>query len=141
MNELAQLNVPGPIYEPLNADFWKGAENGVLKIQHCLDCDSHVFYPRPICPCCWADALTWVRASGKGALKSFSVIHKPGHPGWGPVAPYVVGLIKLAEGPTMLSHVLTGEPPPTIGAEVSFAPTDIGGRVLPCFKLSEEIDQ
>ena len=141
MNDLAHLKVPGPIYEPLNAHFWQGAADGVLKIQHCFDCGTYVFYPRPICPHCWADALTWVRASGAARLKSFSVIHKPGHPGWAPVAPYVVGLVELAEGPTMLSQILTEGQTPTLGAALAFAPTDIGGRVLPCFTLSEETDR
>jgi hypothetical protein len=138
MNELSDLKVPGPIFEPLNAHFWDGAARGVLKIQHCLECDAHVFYPRPLCPQCWGEALTWVRASGAGRLKSFSVIHKPGHPGWAPVAPYVVGLVELAEGPVLLSHILTGGRQPGVGAALAFRPTDIGGRVMPCFELREE---
>jgi len=139
MSVLANIKVAGPIYEPLNAPFWEGAENGVLKIQHCPDCNRHVFYPRPICPHCWGNALDWVQASGQGRLKSFSEIWKPGHPGWIPVAPYVVGLVELAEGPTMLSHIVTNERKPAVGALLAFRPTDIGGRMLPCFELTGEI--
>ncbi|MCE8470816.1 OB-fold domain-containing protein, partial [Rhodovulum sulfidophilum] len=60
------------------------------------------------------------------------LIWKPGHPGWIPAAPYVVGLVELAEGPTMLSHILGKAP--EIGMDLTLAPTNTGGRVLPCFR-------
>ncbi|MGT2466795.1 OB-fold domain-containing protein [Mesorhizobium atlanticum] len=46
-------------------------------------------------------------------------MHKPGHPGWLPAAPYVVGLIELAEGPTMLSLILPGTQPLQVGGHAS----------------------
>lgn len=137
MTDLSDLKVAGPIFEPLNRPFWEAAEEGVLKVQHCSACGRHVFYPRPICPHCWADALAWVTVSGKGRLRSVSEIWKPGHPGWIPATPYFVGLVQLEEGPTMLSHILAGGNPLTIGDPVAFAPTKIGGRVLPCFRKED----
>lgn len=134
MTDLSDLKVAGPIHEPLNAPFWEGAEQGVLKIQHCGACGKHVFYPRPICPHCWADALTWVTVSGNGRLKSFSEIWKPGHPGWMPASPYLVGLVELHEGPTLLSHILAEHNQVVVGDLLVFAPTNIGGRMLPCFR-------
>lgn len=131
---LATLVVPGPIYEPLNAPFWEGAEKGVLKIQQCGACKRHVFYPRPLCPHCWADALHWTKASGAARLKSFSRIYKPGHPGWLPVAPYLVGVVELAEGPTLLSQILAENNDVRIGDPLTFTPTKSGGRVLPFFR-------
>lgn len=134
MTDLSTLKVAGPIYEPLNQPFWQAAAAGVLKVQRCSSCERHVFYPRPICPHCWADALDWVVVSGKGRLKSFSEIWKPGHPGWIPAAPYLVGLVELDEGPTMLSHILADDNLARPGDRLSFAPTNIGGQVLPCFR-------
>ena len=134
MTDLSHLKVAGPIYEPLNMTFWEAAEQGELKIQHCAACGNHVFYPRPICPHCWADALEWVTASGKGRLKSFSEIWKPGHPGWVPAAPYLVGLVELDEGPTLLSHIIAKNNDVTVGDRLAIAPYNIGGRILPCFK-------
>ncbi|MDC0738916.1 zinc ribbon domain-containing protein [Cognatishimia sp. SS12] len=139
MTDLSELKVPGPIFEPLNTPFWDSAAEGVLKIQHCQSCQSHVFYPRPICPHCWADALEWVAVSGQGQLKSYSEIHKPGHPGWASIAPYVVGLVRLREGPTLLSHILTDGQAPRVGAPVDFAPTRIGENTLPCFRLAKDM--
>lgn len=134
MTELTDLKVAGPIYEPLNQSFWEGAAQGVLRVQHCGACGEHVFYPRPICPHCWADALDWVSVSGKASLKSFSEIWKPGHPGWIPVTPYLVGLVTLDEGPTLLSHIFAEGNEVAIGDRLIFTPTQIGGAVLPCFR-------
>jgi len=135
--DLNTLKTAGPTITALTAPFWEAAADGRLKIQHCEDCGKAVFYPRPICPHCWSRRLAWRDASGKGRLKSFSQVHKPGHPGWLPAAPYVVGLVELAEGPTMLSFILPGARPPRVGDALLLAPTPIGGRVLPAFKSVE----
>jgi uncharacterized OB-fold protein len=134
LTDLSSLKVAGPIYEPLNQPFWDGAEQGLLKVQHCCACGKHVFYPRTICPHCWADALEWVTVSGKAMLKSFSEIRKPGHPGWIAATPYLVGLVELDEGPTLLSHILAAGNYVRIGDRLSFVQIDIGGRLLPCFR-------
>jgi len=134
MIDLSALKVAGPIYEPLNQPFWEAAAKGILCVQHCDACGKHVFYPRPICPHCWADALKWVTVSGTAWLKSFSEIWKPGHPGWIPAAPYFVGLVTLDEGPTMLSHIIVDGSDIAIGDRLIFTPTVIGGAILPCFR-------
>ncbi|TPM24093.1 zinc ribbon domain-containing protein [Mesorhizobium sp. B2-3-5] len=135
--DLNALKTAGPTITALTAPFWNAAAEGRLTIQRCEDCGEAVFYPRPICPHCWSKRLVWQDASGKGRLKSFSEVHKPGHPGWLPAAPYVVGLIELAEGPTMLSFIQPGARPPQVGDALLLAPTAIGGRVLPAFKSVE----
>lgn len=135
MTRLSKLEVPGPTVTPLTEPFWTAAEEGRLLTQRCGNCKAHVFYPRSRCPHCWADALEWVAISGMGRLKSFSEVRRPGHPGWLPAVPYVVGLVELAEGPTILSHILVDKKPIRVGDALLFTPTDIGGRVLPCFSI------
>lgn len=133
MSALAELKVPGPTQVVLTEPFWRAAEKGRLLIQRCGDCGKAVFYPRAICPYCWSDQLRWEQASGNATLKSFSQIWKPGHPGWTPAAPYFIGLVALWEGPTMLSHVLSDDRGLSVGDLLTLQPTNIGGRVLPCF--------
>ncbi|GAB1381473.1 Zn-ribbon domain-containing OB-fold protein [Pararhodobacter aggregans] len=132
MTDLSTLKVPGPTAIALTQPFWDAAAEGRLVIPHCRACDQSFFYPREICPHCWADAWDWRQASGQGRLTSFSRVWKPGHPGWAPAAPYAVGLVALADGPVMLSHILS--PEPAVGMALTLAPTDIGGRVLPAFR-------
>jgi len=138
MSELADLKVPGPTEIELTKPFWKAAAEGRLIFQRCENCTKAILYPREICPHCWSEKLAWDEASGLGRLKSFSRVHKPGHPGWAPVAPYVVGLVELDEGPTMLSHILPGGADPAVGDRLELKPTNIGGRVLPAFQRKDQ---
>ncbi len=133
MMDYSALDVPGPTITKLSQPFWDAVSEGQLLIQFCTSCSKGVFYPRPICPLCWADALEWHTASGKGKLTSFTKIWKPGHPGWLTVAPYLVGLVQLHEGPTMLSHILQEGQIPNVGDPVIFKPTRIGKLTLPFF--------
>lgn len=133
--DLDLLKTPEPTITALTEPFWAAAEQGRLIIQHCEECDNSIFYPRPICPHCWSERLVWKDASGLGRLKSFSIVHKPGHPGWLPIAPYAVGLVALDEGPTMLSFLLHApEEKLTIGKALEMIPTRIGKRTLPAFR-------
>ena len=135
MIDYSSIQVPGPTITDLSRPFWDGVQDSQLMLQLCDSCQQHVFYPRPLCPHCWRGKLDWVSASGHGTLKSFSQIWKPGHPGWLPAAPYVVGLVLLAEGPTMLSHILVGSHTPCVGDPLVFAPTKVAGRELPFFQI------
>ncbi len=133
--DLDLLRTPGPTITALTSPFWKATDEGRLVIQQCEACDKAVFYPRNICPHCWSDRLAWKEASGRGRLKSFSIVHKPGHPGWLPVVPYAVGLVELEEGPTMLSFILRKHDEAlAVGKPVALIPTRIGGRTLPAFR-------
>lgn len=138
MTDLSELKVPGPTTIALTEPFWEAAAEGKLLIQRCKDCGNAIFYPRAICPHCWSESIDWEEASGKARLKSFSEVFKPGHPGWAPVAPYFIGLVLLDEGPTMLSHILANGQDIKVGDPLVFAPTNIGGRVLPCFETVTE---
>lgn len=135
MTTLSELKIPPPTITALTASFWKAAETGRLLIQRCQACGAAVFYPRALCPHCWSPSLKWEAASGRGTLRSFSAVHRPGHPGWLPVAPYLVGLVGLEEGPTMISLILAGNAQPTVGDPLRLEPTNIGGRVLPAFRI------
>lgn len=129
---LAELSVPGPTQTALSAPFWQAAADGRFVLQHCGDCGRWVFYPRQICPHCWSPALAWREASGRGRLETWSRIHRPGHPGWEPAAPYHIGIVRLEEGPAMLSHLLVEAP--ALAMPLRVAPTRIGALTLPCFE-------
>ena len=137
MDRLASLSVPGPRAIPLTEPFWQRAKTGVLTTQICGACGRHVFYPRGRCPHCWSDKLSWVQVSGAARVKSFSQVWKPGNESWIPATPYVVALVTLDEGPTMLTTLLCDDLP-NIGDPVQFVPINVGGRILPCFHAFTE---
>ena len=138
--DLSILRAPGPTRTALTSPFWDAAREGRLALQHCEACGRSVFYPRAICPHCWSDQLGWRDASGRGVLKSFSVVHRPGHPAWAAVAPYTIGLVKLEEGPTMLSHILGPLDQLAVGMPLAVAMTRVGEEVLPFFAPSDPMD-
>ena len=133
---LAGLEVPGPTVTELTKPFWEAAADGKLLIQKCRSCGHAGFYPRSHCPVCWSDELSWSEAVGTGRVKSYSHVQKPGHPGWIMAAPYTVILVELDEGPTMLSLLVGGNEDIAVGDRLKLRPTDVGGRVLPCFEVT-----
>lgn len=139
IEKIENLTVPGPTVTPTTKPFWDAVARGEFILQKCCDCSKWVFYPRSHCPHCWSNQLEWVPASGKGKLKTWSVVHRPGHPAWGEVAPYTLGVVELKEGPTMLTHLLV-EPNQElkIGLPLQVKPVKVNNVWLPFFENTEE---
>ncbi|RJG02604.1 Zn-ribbon domain-containing OB-fold protein [Noviherbaspirillum sedimenti] len=132
---LKDLRVPGPIPTAITRPFWTGVQENRFQLQFCNCCEKWVFYPRALCPHCWSDRLSWREASGIGRIKTFTVVHKPGHPAWTPMAPYALALIELKEGPTMLSLLVGVDPDQVmVGMPVKLHMTRVGELILPCFE-------
>ena len=95
-----------PERTPETAEYWNGCTRHELLIQRCLACGRHQFYPRLLCTACSARELQWVRAIGRGLIKSFTIVRRAVSEAYAPEVPYVVALIALEEGPTMMSNVV-----------------------------------
>jgi uncharacterized protein len=132
------LTVPAPTPTGETEAFWEACSREEFTLQFCTDCDHWVFYPRAACPFCWSPALEWRQASGTGAVRSFTVVHKPGHPGWAMAAPYTVAVISLAEGPTMLTALVGIAPEDVrVGLPVRVEFMQVGEYMLPFFTPSK----
>jgi uncharacterized OB-fold protein len=94
------LPVPTPLTEP----YWEGCRAGELRIQYCRSCDRHQFYPRSVCAGCLGN-VEWVMASGKGEVVSYTIVRLAVSEAYAADVPYVVALIRLAEGPQLMSQV------------------------------------
>jgi uncharacterized OB-fold protein len=92
-------------HEDLAATFWAACDRGELQIQYCHDCSQWQFYPRFLCTHCSSRNLQWRSASGAATLETFSVVHRAAG-AFEALTPYTVGLVRLAEGPTMMSNVV-----------------------------------
>jgi uncharacterized OB-fold protein len=108
MTDSRGRHLPRPT--PETATFWDGCRERALMIQRCSACGHHQFYPRIICTECMSDQLEWVQAAGRGTVTSFSVARRPVSEAYAPDVPYVIALIKLDEGPTMMSNVIDCDP-------------------------------
>lgn len=71
----------------------------------CSDCNNLMFPPRIICTKCNSRELKWHELKGDGTLETYSILHVA------PTflkdnVPYVVGIIKLIEGPMITGRIL-----------------------------------
>ena len=89
---------------PETQHFWDGTKAGELRLQRCDECSQVYFPPRPFCPiCAIAQGQRVQGASGKAMLDSY-VIHHRKVPGFEP--PYAIAVVKLAEGPRMMTNIV-----------------------------------
>jgi uncharacterized OB-fold protein len=108
MVDHSEKNFPVPTKE--TARYWEGCRNHELLIQQCAECRLYQFYPRIICTGCMSAQVEWVQASGRGKVISFTIMHRAISHAYAIEAPYVIALIKLDEGPTMMSNIVQLDP-------------------------------
>jgi uncharacterized OB-fold protein/acyl dehydratase len=125
---------PKPAVTHDNRFFWEGVARRELRIQRCNTCQRLQHPPGPMCPGCHGLDLGFVRASGRGTLYSFVVVHHP------PVAPFehpnLIALVELEEGTRLVSNlagVAREEVRIGMPVEVEFAEVE-PGRLLPRFR-------
>lgn len=99
-----------PRSTPLTEPWWEACRKGELLIQQCAGCGQYQFYPRIACAACSSDSVEWVKASGQGKIQSFTVIRQPVSKAYASEVPYVLALIRLDEGPVMMSSLVDCEP-------------------------------
>jgi uncharacterized OB-fold protein len=91
--------IPAPTPSPDTKPFWDAASDKKFLLPHCSACGKTHWYPRAICPHCFADCTEWVEASGDGTIYSYSVMRRVPEP-------YAIAYVTLAEGPTMLTNMV-----------------------------------
>ena len=136
---MSKPSYPKPREDADNAAFLAAWRNGELLIQHCNGCGKSVFYPRPICPHCWSDRLENRRATGRGKIVSYSLVHRPNDPAFKDEVPIVLAEVALAEGALILARLVSCDAAKvTSGLAVVLPPPDVCARYpLPVFHLAD----
>ncbi|MDB5575537.1 MAG: hypothetical protein JWR80_713 [Bradyrhizobium sp.] len=130
---------PAPAIDPDSAPYWDALNEGRLILKSCGSCGKSHFYPRELCPHCHSDNLSWIEASGRGVIFSFTVCRRPAGPAFAGEVPYVVALIDLAEGPRIMSRILGDPAAVVIGRQVVVRfERQEQEFVLPFFEMLEE---
>lgn len=100
---------PVPTVDPDSAPYWEGAKDGRLMIQRCGKTGQTFLYSRMLTPGVDDDATTWIEASGKGEVYSFTVARRPAGAAFQGDCPYVVASITLDEGARIMSNIVTDD--------------------------------
>lgn len=128
---------PAPIPDPESEAYWAATLDGKLLVQRCTACGHHQLYARPHCLVC-RSPVEWVVASGRGRIYSFTVIRQNFARPFRDMAPYVVALVDLDEGPRLMTNIVNCEPDAvTVDApvRVTFEPVS-DEAALPLFELA-----
>ncbi len=94
-----------PVSRPGSEPYWAACSRHELLIQRCNECQTHQFYPRVLCVNCSSRTLEWVQASGRAKVVTWTIIRRAVSAAYAADVPYVIALIKLQEGPVMMSKV------------------------------------
>lgn len=126
------LNGPRPIADAdhMTQPWWDATRGGRFLVQRCEACGHHQHYPRAVCTSCGSTSLGYVEASGRGTVYSYSVVHRAPYPAFEP--PYTVALVRLEEGPVVLTNIVGGDV--RCDSPVTLVWEDLpDGRKLPLF--------
>jgi len=93
-----------------------------LRLQHCSACGFVRHPPGPVCPECWSDRFDWKDHAGDAEVSAFVWYMKSLDPRF-PEVPYNVALVRLAQGPVIVSSVV----------DVAFGALQVGDRVAATF--------
>ncbi len=103
--------------DEINAPFWEGLKKGHLLFQACK-CGNNWLPPRRLCPKCLGEEIQWQQASGIGKVVSWVVYHVAYHPEFKDKLPYNVAIVRLEEGPQMITNIVGNTEHLNIGAQV-----------------------
>jgi 3-oxo-4,17-pregnadiene-20-carboxyl-CoA hydratase alpha subunit len=103
---------PSRIKPPMGKDngwWWTQVkEEDCLPIQRCFECSKLRHPPRPMCDGCGSQKWDSIKASGRGVVHTFTVIHHPQFPGYD--YPIVSIIVDLEEGERMASSLVECKP-------------------------------
>ena len=131
MTQPRSLPEPSPEW----GEWWDATRERRLLVQLCTHCGRYQHYPRALCIHCGRAELAWREAAGGGTIYSFTVVHRaPGASA--PPVPYVVALVRLDEGPVVLTNLVASDPGAlACDASVRLTWEELAdGRFLPLFE-------
>ncbi len=127
----------------LTTPFWEACARGILVRPVCDACGTNFFTPSLVCPACQSTEWAYQPSSGLGRVYSYTTVHRGPDSTW--EVPYVLAIIDMSEGWTMLSQLVItppdeASPRDVIGLDVKvvFVPENRPPhRVLPMFTPQE----
>jgi uncharacterized OB-fold protein len=129
---------PLPEMRNFGAEYWRSAARGVLSVPKCDRCGQTFWHPRPRCPHCGSQDVSWIASMGTGEIHTFTIVRQSGAPFFKTRVPYAVAMILLDEGARVMSNVVGVDVDAVhIGMRVSAVFEPVGeGLAIPLFEPS-----
>jgi uncharacterized OB-fold protein len=132
---------PFPVPDERSEIFWKAASEHVLTLARCSRCAALTHPPDEVCPHCHSTdpAFEFTPVSGRGAVRSWTVMRKSFLPGFDHDVPFVLVDVELAEQSDLrlIGRLMDGvNAPLAVGDAVRLAFEEIApGVAVPAFAL------
>jgi uncharacterized protein len=132
------IEKPLPRITPDNKPFFEALRRHELSLPWCGDCGKPHLPPGPVCPFCFSDLIEWRKASGRGKITTWVVVHKEWFPAFKAETPYNAVQVELTEGPRLTTNVVGARPDQlSVGRAVEAVFDDVKSeRTLLRFKLA-----
>jgi uncharacterized protein len=90
---------PVPVPDEVSAPFWSAAAEHVLTVARCRRCGAFTVPPDVVCPHCHSadPAFEFTPVSGRGAVRSWTVVRQAFLPGFDADLPFVLVDVELVE--------------------------------------------
>ena len=134
---------PVPVPDDISRPYWEAAADHVLAIARCSRCGTFSMPPDIVCSHCHSTDpdFSFVPVSGRGLVRSWTVMHQSFLPGFDELVPFVLVDVELAEQRDLriIGRLLDGpDAPLVIGAPVVVAFEDLAdGVAVPAFELEQ----
>jgi uncharacterized protein len=100
---------PVPSPDAVGSAYFAAMDRGELLFQECPDCGRRQLYPRSICAGC-GGSPTWSASAGRGIVHTYTIVRQSLTPPFSRLAPYVVAIVELDEGPRLMGNVTDCDP-------------------------------
>ncbi len=141
------LGRPVPVPDERSRGYWDAAAEHVLAVARCSVCSAFSIPPDVVCQHCLSTEpdFTFVPVSGRGVVRSWTVMHQSFVPGFDDLLPFVLVDVELEEQDDLRTigrlldtpEILDGpDVPLTIGTRVVVAFEDLAPDIsVPAFRL------
>jgi uncharacterized OB-fold protein len=139
---------PVPVPDERSKPYWDAAARHELAVARCSVCNAYSIPPDVVCQHCHSTEpeFTYVSVSGRGVVRSWTVMHSSFVPGFDDLIPFVLVDVELEEQSDLrtIGRLLDGpdalddrDTPLEIGAPVVVAFEDLApGVSVPAFELA-----
>ena len=97
-----------PTPTDLSEEFWAGAADHRLLVPRCDATGAYFFPPERLCPGTNCADWSYVESPGLGTVASYTVVHRA--PSADFEVPYILAVVDVDEGWTMLTHLVDCPP-------------------------------